>query len=119
MSKDITTMLRHETHYKKFWINQFYDRRINIWEETTNNEWKIPSNWKSFKEMVEWKFRDRKDKHIGPSMEAAVAHFKKDGENDGYTDWNDYSPIFIIRAFQKHIDSQKKKQNRYICQADP
>eukprot|EP00959_Pyramimonas_sp_CCMP1952_P273391 5714358-Pyramimonas_sp.AAC.1 len=71
-----------------------------------------------FKEMVEWKFRDRKGRHNGPSMDAAVAHFKKDGENDGYADWNDYYPIFSIRAFQEHIDSQKK-QNRDICQADP
>eukprot|EP00959_Pyramimonas_sp_CCMP1952_P133977 2802410-Pyramimonas_sp.AAC.1 len=46
-------------------------------------------------------------------MEAAVAHFKKDGDNDGYTDWNDYYPIFITRAFQTHIDSQKNRIEIY------
>eukprot|EP00959_Pyramimonas_sp_CCMP1952_P072653 1518021-Pyramimonas_sp.AAC.1 len=77
MSKDITTMLRHEIHYEKFHINQFHDRRINIWPNTTDREWKIPSNWKSFQDVVKWKFSDRKS-HNGPSTDAAMTHFKKD-----------------------------------------
>eukprot|EP00959_Pyramimonas_sp_CCMP1952_P350234 7337906-Pyramimonas_sp.AAC.1 len=81
MSNDITTMLRHEIHYKKFYINQIHDRRINIWTRTTDREWKIPSNWKPFQEMVQWRFGERKN-HNGPSMDAAMSHFKKDGEKD-------------------------------------
>eukprot|EP00959_Pyramimonas_sp_CCMP1952_P218232 4564741-Pyramimonas_sp.AAC.1 len=81
MSKDITTMLRHEIHYKKFRINRFNDRRINIWPKATDREWTIPSKWKSFQDMVQWKFGERAG-HNGPSTDAAVAHFKKDGEPD-------------------------------------
>eukprot|EP00959_Pyramimonas_sp_CCMP1952_P404611 8479738-Pyramimonas_sp.AAC.1 len=46
-------------------------------------------------------------------MDAAMTHFKKDGEKDGYPDWNDYYPIFIIRAFQNHIDPQKNRIEIY------
>eukprot|EP00959_Pyramimonas_sp_CCMP1952_P136853 2863643-Pyramimonas_sp.AAC.1 len=77
MSKDITTMLRHEINYKKFHINQFNDRRINIWPNSTQHAWIIPSSWKSFQDMVQWKFQERA-LHKGPSTEAAMAHFKKD-----------------------------------------
>eukprot|EP00959_Pyramimonas_sp_CCMP1952_P002385 49717-Pyramimonas_sp.AAC.1 len=62
--------------------------------------------------MVQWKFKDRNN-HNGPSMDAAVSHFKKDGGKVGYPDWNDYYPIFIIRAFQKPIDPQKNRIEIY------
>eukprot|EP00959_Pyramimonas_sp_CCMP1952_P359036 7517933-Pyramimonas_sp.AAC.1 len=42
-----------------------------------------------------------------------MTHFRKDGEKDGYPDWNDYYPIFIIRVFQKHIDPQKNRIEIY------
>eukprot|EP00959_Pyramimonas_sp_CCMP1952_P022291 468935-Pyramimonas_sp.AAC.1 len=58
--------------------------------------------------MAQWKFQDRAV-YNGPSTEAAIAHFKKDGGPDGYMDWTDYYPIFVIRAFQKHIDPQKNR----------
>eukprot|EP00959_Pyramimonas_sp_CCMP1952_P243062 5080903-Pyramimonas_sp.AAC.1 len=77
MSKDITTMLRHEIRYKKFHPNQFNHRRINIWPNSAQHTWIIHSNWKSSQDMVHWKFQERA-LHNGPSTEAAMAHFKKD-----------------------------------------
>eukprot|EP00959_Pyramimonas_sp_CCMP1952_P150575 3151485-Pyramimonas_sp.AAC.1 len=108
-------MLRHEIHYKKFQIKQFNDRRINARPNSAQHTWNLPSNWKSFQDMVQWKFQERA-LHNGPSTEAAMAHFKKDGEPYGYMDWTDYYPIFVIRAFQKHIDPQK---NRIAIYAKP
>eukprot|EP00959_Pyramimonas_sp_CCMP1952_P404470 8476521-Pyramimonas_sp.AAC.1 len=77
-------MLRHEIHCKRFHIDQFLDRRVNIWPNTALHSWSIPSNWKSFQDMVQWKFQERRGPHNGPSTEAAMAHFHKDGGPDGY-----------------------------------
>eukprot|EP00959_Pyramimonas_sp_CCMP1952_P098507 2059373-Pyramimonas_sp.AAC.1 len=70
MSRDITTMLRHISYSKHFSIDQFTDRRINIWKRRTT--------WRSFEEMVEWKFRSRRNSSNGPSDEAAMEHYLKD-----------------------------------------
>eukprot|EP00959_Pyramimonas_sp_CCMP1952_P179933 3762601-Pyramimonas_sp.AAC.1 len=77
-SKEITTILRHEIHYKKFHIDQCLDRRVNIWSNTAQQSWKVPSHWKSCRDMVQWKFQERRGHHNGPSTEAAIAHFRKD-----------------------------------------
>eukprot|EP00959_Pyramimonas_sp_CCMP1952_P201626 4216630-Pyramimonas_sp.AAC.1 len=42
MSKDITTMLRHANHNKPFQIDQFTDRRVNIWSMKAQQTWAIP-----------------------------------------------------------------------------
>eukprot|EP00959_Pyramimonas_sp_CCMP1952_P326152 6826958-Pyramimonas_sp.AAC.1 len=109
MSQDITTMLRHANHGKTFHIDQFTGRRVNKWSMKAQQSWTIPSRWKPFQEMVQWKFAERRGHSNGPATEAAVAHFHKDGESAGYESWNDYYPIFILRAFQYHIDPEKNK----------
>eukprot|EP00959_Pyramimonas_sp_CCMP1952_P392732 8229069-Pyramimonas_sp.AAC.1 len=73
--------------------------------------------------MVQWKFNERRGQSNGPSTEAAVAHFRKDGEPAGYDCWTDYYPIFVLRAFQKHIDPEKNRIEVYAksvpAESDP
>eukprot|EP00959_Pyramimonas_sp_CCMP1952_P105614 2208341-Pyramimonas_sp.AAC.1 len=42
-----------------------------------------------------------------------MEHFLKDGKPIGYEAWADYYPIFILRAFQTHIDPENNRIEIY------
>ncbi|CAK0882112.1 unnamed protein product [Prorocentrum cordatum] len=105
-SKALSTALRHDNGGRNG-LDQFLDRRVNIWELEHVDIWAVANHHKSFSHIVSEVFT--RDDH-GPNRNAAHAHMHQaDRAGQPWQDGQEYCVIAVLRALQLHIDDEKAR----------